>query len=68
MPAASPLAVAHTRRAHFAKRLIEETILPFGQVALSAGFRNTRRFNAAIQAAFHRTPTAIREAAREFAE
>jgi len=56
----SPLAVANTRRAHFAKRLIEETSLPMGQIALAAGFHNTRRFNAAVRKAFHRSPTEIR--------
>ena len=35
---ASPLAVAHTRRLHFAKKLIDETDLPMSEVALSAGF------------------------------
>ena len=61
---ASPLAVAHTRRAHFAKQLIEETELPMGQLALAAGFQNVRRFNAAVRQVFHRSPTEIRAAAR----
>src|SRR3954469_84305 len=35
---ASPVAVANTRRLHFAKKLIDETTLPMGQIALIAGF------------------------------
>lgn len=60
---ASPLAIATTRRVHFAKHLIEHTQLPMSQVALTAGFRNVRRFNAAVRKCFDRTPTEIRERA-----
>jgi AraC family transcriptional regulator of adaptative response / DNA-3-methyladenine glycosylase II len=60
---ASPLAVAHTRRVHFAKRLIEETRLPMTQIAFAAGYHNVRRFNAAVRNSFERTPTAIRRGA-----
>jgi AraC family transcriptional regulator of adaptative response / DNA-3-methyladenine glycosylase II len=62
---ATPLVVAMTRRVHFAKRLLEETHLPIMQVALSAGFNNARRFNAAFRKCFDRPPRAIRCAARE---
>lgn len=57
---ATPSAVAHTRRLHFAKKLIDETALPMTQVAFAAGFGSVRRFNAAIRSAYHRTPTQIR--------
>ena len=60
---ASPLAVAHTRRVHFAKRLIAETRLPMTQIAFAAGFHNVRRFNAAVRRSFDRTPTEIRRGA-----
>lgn len=56
----SPAAVASTRRVHFAKRLIEDTELPLGRVALAAGYRNVRRFNAAVRRSFQRTPSEIR--------
>ncbi|HTM58519.1 MAG TPA: AlkA N-terminal domain-containing protein [Candidatus Udaeobacter sp.] len=59
---ASPHAVASTRRVHFARRLIDETRLPFGDVALSAGFSNVRRFNHAIRETFRRTPRELRRA------
>src|SRR5215467_8837707 len=39
---ASPSAVAHTRRLHFAKKLIDETSLPMGEVAVAAGFGGVR--------------------------
>ena len=61
---ATPSAVAHTRRLHFAKKLIDETTLPMNQVALSAGFGCVRRFNATIFKTYHRTPTQIRRLAR----
>ena len=57
---ASPIAVANTRRLHFAKKLIDETNLPFSQIALAAGFGSVRRFNAAFRKTYHRTPGQIR--------
>jgi AraC family transcriptional regulator, regulatory protein of adaptative response / DNA-3-methyladenine glycosylase II len=61
---APPSAVAHTRRLQFAKKLIDETDLPMTQVALASGFGCVRRFNAAIQSTYHRTPTRLRQTAR----
>ena len=58
---ASPIAVAHTRRLHFAKKLIDETTLSMSHVAQASGFGCVRRFNAAIRATYHRTPTQIRK-------
>jgi len=62
---ASPSAVVHTRRLHFAKKLIDETTLPMNEVALAAGFGCVRRFNATIRETYHRTPTQIRRLARQ---
>jgi AraC family transcriptional regulator, regulatory protein of adaptative response / DNA-3-methyladenine glycosylase II len=62
---ATPTAVAHTRRLHFAKKLIDETRLPMAQIALAAGFGCVRRFNAGIRKVYHRTPTQIRRLARQ---
>jgi AraC family transcriptional regulator, regulatory protein of adaptative response / DNA-3-methyladenine glycosylase II len=62
---ATPLAVAQTRRFHFAKKLIDETSLPMSQVALASGFGCVRRFNAGIRKVYHRTPTQIRRLARK---
>ena len=62
---ATPIAVAHTRRLHFAKKLIDETTLPMYEVALASGFGSIRRFNAGILKVYHRTPTQIRHLARQ---
>jgi len=61
---ATPIAVAQTRRLHFAKKLIDETTLPMNQVALASGFGCVRRFNAGIRKVYHRTPTQIRRLTR----
>ncbi len=61
---ASPLAVALTRRVHFAKRLLDETDLAMTQVALAAGFGSLRRFNAAMRQAFGRAPSELRRGSR----
>jgi AraC family transcriptional regulator of adaptative response / DNA-3-methyladenine glycosylase II len=59
------MAVAQTRRLHFAKKLIDETSLPMSQIAIASGFGCVRRFNAGIQKVYHRTPTQIRRLARQ---
>jgi AraC family transcriptional regulator of adaptative response / DNA-3-methyladenine glycosylase II len=61
---ASPMAVARTRRAHFAKKLIDETNLPMIDIALAAGYGSVRRFNADFAKFYHRTPSAIRAKVR----
>jgi AraC family transcriptional regulator of adaptative response / DNA-3-methyladenine glycosylase II len=62
---ASPLAVAQTRRLHFAKRLIDESDLPMTQIALAAGFGSLRRFNDAFRKAYRRPPRELRRERRE---
>src|SRR5258708_7479877 len=59
---ATPVAVAQTRRVHFAKSLIDETNLSMAQVAMAAGFGSIRRFNATFQSLYGRTPTELRSA------
>src|SRR5436190_6398228 len=61
---APPVAVAQTRRVHFAKKLIDDTNLPMTQIAIAAGYGSVRRFNAEIAKVYHRTPTQIRTNAR----
>ena len=61
---ASPRAVEQTRRLHFAKKLIDETTLSMGEIAIAAGFGCVRRFNASIQGTYHRTPSQIRALGR----
>jgi AraC family transcriptional regulator of adaptative response / DNA-3-methyladenine glycosylase II len=57
---ASPIAVAQTRRLHFAKRLLDETDLPITQIALAAGFGSLRRFNDAFQGSYRQSPRELR--------
>lgn len=61
---ATPLEVALTRRAHFAKKLLDETALAIGEVAFASGFRSLRGFNAQMRRTFARTPTELRRLAR----
>ncbi len=58
---ASPLAVAHTQRLHFAKRLIDQTTLPMADIAIASGFGSTRRFNDAFRNTYGRTPRELRK-------
>src|SRR5690606_4696249 len=57
---ASPLAVAHTQRLHFAKRLIDETRMPMSHIAVAAGYGSVRRFNDAFLKTYGRPPRALR--------
>ena len=57
---AGPLAVAHTQRLHFAKRLIDQTSLPMAEIAIASGFGSTRRFNDAFRSSYGRTPRELR--------
>jgi AraC family transcriptional regulator of adaptative response / DNA-3-methyladenine glycosylase II len=61
---ASPIAVAQTRRLHFAKRLLDETDLRITEIALAAGFGSIRRFNTAFQKTYARAPRELRKRPR----
>ena len=61
---ASPLAVAQTRRLHFAKRLIDDTRLPMTDIALASGFGSLRRFNDAFRHTYGRAPRDLRRERR----
>lgn len=56
----SPIQVARTRRADFARRLIETTSLSMAHIAQAAGFGSVRRFNAVINEVYGCPPTALR--------
>jgi AraC family transcriptional regulator of adaptative response / DNA-3-methyladenine glycosylase II len=58
---ATPVAVAQTRRVHFAKKLIDETDLSMTQIAMAAGFGSIRRFNATFQNLYARAPRDLRK-------
>ena len=57
---ASPLAVAHTQRLHFAKRLIDETMLTMQESSVASGFGSVRRFNDTFRKTYGRTPRELR--------
>ena len=63
---ASPLAVAHTQRLHFAKRLIDQTSLPMQDIAVAAGYGSVRRFNDAFRRTYGRSPRDLRRKHREW--
>lgn len=56
----TPDAVARSRRAHLAKRLLVETDLRIADIAFAAGFGSVRQCNDVVKATFHLTPTEIR--------
>jgi AraC family transcriptional regulator of adaptative response / DNA-3-methyladenine glycosylase II len=58
---ASPLAVAHTQRLHFAKRLIDDTDLPMTQISIASGYGSLRRFNDAFRNTYGRAPRELRK-------
>jgi len=64
---ASPIAVAQTRRLHFAVCLLEETNLPITQIAMAAGFGSCRRFNDAFRHTYRRAPRELRRVRRGWA-
>ena len=57
---ASPVAVAHTQRLHFAKRLIDQTDLPMQEIAIASGYGSVRRFNDAFRNTYGRAPRDLR--------
>lgn len=57
---ATPLAVARSRRAHFARRLLDETALSVSEIAFAAGFGSLRACNETMRAVFARTPSELR--------
>ncbi len=58
---ASPLAVAHTQRLHFAKRLIDETALSMSHISSAAGYGSIRRFNDTFKKTYGRAPRELRK-------
>ncbi len=60
---ASPIAVAQTRRVHFAKQLLHETRIGMADIALAAGFGSLRRFNDTFRRLYSQSPSALRRGA-----
>ncbi len=57
---ASPIAIAQSRRIHFARTLLADTSLPITDVAFAAGFGSVRRFNAEMKRAYRMAPRDMR--------
>ena len=62
---ATPSQVARTARVQRAKRLLDETDRRMTEIALLAGFRSLRRFNAVFTEVYGRSPTGIRRTRRQ---
>jgi len=62
---ASPLAIAHTQRLHFAKQLIDQTRLPMQEIAIAAGYGSVRRFNDSFVNTYGRPPSELRRVGKE---
>jgi AraC family transcriptional regulator of adaptative response / DNA-3-methyladenine glycosylase II len=57
---ASPLAIAHTQRLHFAKRLIDDTSMSMHEIASVSGYGSVRRFNDTFRKTYGRAPRELR--------
>lgn len=57
---ATPDQVARSRRAHFARRLLDETDLPVADVAFASGFGSIRQFNRVMTTTFRAGPRELR--------
>ena len=61
---ATPAAIARSRRAHFARRLIDDTDLPFDAIARAAGLGGSRQLHRAMTTTFKFTPSELRSKRR----
>ncbi len=57
---ASPDQLARSRRAHFARRLLDDTDLPIIDVAFASGFGSLRQFNRIMHDVFRASPSSLR--------
>ncbi len=57
---ATPDQVARSRRAHFARRLLDDTDLSIADVAFAAGFGSVRQMNRVMRDVFRASPTELR--------
>jgi AraC family transcriptional regulator, regulatory protein of adaptative response / DNA-3-methyladenine glycosylase II len=56
----TPDGLARSSRAHFARRLLDDTDLPVTDVAFAAGFGSIRQLHRATSDRFHASPTQLR--------
>jgi AraC family transcriptional regulator, regulatory protein of adaptative response / DNA-3-methyladenine glycosylase II len=57
---ASPDQLARSRRAHFARRLLDDTDLTMLDIAFASGFGSLRQFNRTMRQVFRASPTELR--------
>ena len=57
---ASPDQLARSRRAHFARRLLDDTDLTVTAIAFASGFGSARQLNRSCREIFHAPPTQLR--------
>jgi len=57
---ATPDQLARSRRAHFARRLLDDTDLTIAEVAFASGFGSLRQFNRTMRAVFRASPSDLR--------
>lgn len=62
---ATPAFVARSRRAHFARRLLDETDLRVVDIAAASGFVSVRQLNRVVREVFRFTPAELRARRRE---
>jgi AraC family transcriptional regulator of adaptative response / DNA-3-methyladenine glycosylase II len=62
---ATPNEVARSRRAHFARRLLDDTDMPMTRVATAAGFQSVRHMNRVVKQVFRFTPKELRAKRRD---
>jgi AraC family transcriptional regulator, regulatory protein of adaptative response / DNA-3-methyladenine glycosylase II len=60
----TPDGLARSARAHFARRLLDDTDLSVTEVAFAAGFGSLRQFNRVCREVFRASPRALRERRR----
>jgi AraC family transcriptional regulator of adaptative response / DNA-3-methyladenine glycosylase II len=60
----TPDQLARSRRAHFARRLLDDTDLPVADIAFASGFGSLRQFNRAMLEIFRLSPVQLRQRRR----
>jgi len=60
----TPDQLARSRRAHFARRLLDDTDLTVADVAFASGFASIRQFNRQMRAVFRASPSQLRDRRR----
>jgi AraC family transcriptional regulator, regulatory protein of adaptative response / DNA-3-methyladenine glycosylase II len=61
----TPDQFARSRRAHFARRLLDDSDLGIAEIAFAAGFGSLRQFNRAMQEIFRANPRELRDRRRK---